>query len=349
LPDAVVRALELVAPGRAELREVPDPEPGPGEVLLAVRGAGVCHSDLHMLHAKRVVFGLPLRLGHEVAGTVAAVGPQVSGWDVGAGALVHLCWGCGRCRACAAGAENYCDAYPRSTVPGPGLGHPGGMAERVVVPARHLVELGDLDPVQAAPLTDAGLTSFHALALSRDGTGPGSTVAVVGVGGLGHVALQMLRATTDARVVAVDTDERRLQQARELGADEALSAGADTAGELLALTAGAGVDVVLDFVGATPTVELAGAVVRSGGRVVTVGLAGGRLQQAAAPPPIGLPWGVSVVKPYGGSRRDLVQVVSLAAAGRLSVHVEPAPLDDALSVLDRLERGEVVGRAVLVP
>lgn len=344
-----MRALQLLEPRRAELREVPDPEPGPGEVLLAVRGAGVCHSDLHMLHAKRVVFPLPLVLGHEVAGTVAALGPGVSGWEVGAGALVYLCWGCGHCRACVAGADNYCDAHPRTTVPGPGLGFPGGMAELVAVPARHLVALGDLDPVAAAPLTDAGLTSYHAVAVSRGRLGPGSTAVVVGVGGLGHVAVQVLRATTGAKVVAVDTDEARLRHAAELGADRTLLSDEQTAAELLRLTGGVGADVVLDFVGAPTTVALAADAVRSGGQVTLVGLAAGKLTSAAAPPPIGLPWGVSVVKPYGGTRSDLAAVLALARAGRISLTVEPAPLFDALAVLDRLERGQVTGRAVLVP
>ena len=344
-----MRALQLVGPQRAELRDVPYPEPAPGEVVLTVRAAGVCHSDLHMLHARRVVFPLPLVLGHEVAGTVAAVGEGVSGWEVGAGALVHLCWGCGRCRACVAGADNYCDAFPRTTVPGPGLGHPGGMAEMIAVPARHLVPLGDLDPVQAAPLTDAGLTPYHAVSVSRSRISPTSTVAVIGVGGLGHVAVQILRATTGATVVAVDTDEGRLRHAEDLGADRSLLSDEHTATALLGLTGGAGVDVVLDFVGAAATTALAGEVVRSGGQVTLVGLAAGRLEHAAAPPPIGLPWGVSVVKPYGGTRHDLAQVLALSRAGRIAVQVEPSPLSDALDVLDRLERGRVAGRAVLVP
>lgn len=344
-----MKALQLLEPGRAELREVADPEPGHGEVLLDVGGAGVCHSDLHMLHAKRALFALPLTLGHEVAGTVAALGPGVSGWEVGAGALVHLCWGCGSCRACVAGADNYCDSHPRATVPGPGLGHPGGMAERVAVPARHLVALGDLPPAQAAPLTDAGLTPYHAVAVSRDRISASSTVVVLGVGGLGHVAVQVLRATTGATVVAVDTDEPRLQHALDLGADVALPSDDATAADLLSRTGGVGVDVVLDFVGAAATVALAGQVVRSGGQITVVGLAAGKLLHAAAPPPIGLPWGVSVLKPYGGTRRDLTEVIALARAGRIRVAVETAPLADAVDVLDRLEHGRVAGRAVLVP
>jgi propanol-preferring alcohol dehydrogenase len=123
-----MRAFQLTHPGHAEVREVADPEAGPGEVLVKVAGAGVCHSDLHILHAPESLFPTPMTLGHEIAGTVAKVGDGVMGWDVGSPVLVYVAWGCGRCRQCAVGAGNYCEAFPRSTVPGPGLGRDGGMA-----------------------------------------------------------------------------------------------------------------------------------------------------------------------------------------------------------------------------
>jgi alcohol dehydrogenase, propanol-preferring len=109
----------------------------------------VCHSDLHILHFEEAIFPVPMTFGHEIAGTVAAVGPGGDPALEGQSVLVYLCWGCGQCRACAVGAENYCEAYPRGTVPGGGLGFNGGMAERVVVPARHLVPLDGLDPAAA--------------------------------------------------------------------------------------------------------------------------------------------------------------------------------------------------------
>src|SRR5690606_21153569 len=217
----------LTDPGSAAVREVDDPEPGPGEVLLKVSGAGVCHSDLHILHAEEALFPTPMTLGHEVAGTIRGIGDGVTGWDEGTPVLVHPVWGCGRCRQCVLGAENYCEAHPRSTVPGPGLGRDGGMADLVAVPARHLVPLGDLDLVEAAPLTDAGLTPYHAISLSRSRIAASSTVVVIGIGGLGHLAVQILRATSGATIVALDTDDGRLELATALGAHRTLMSDAE--------------------------------------------------------------------------------------------------------------------------
>ena len=345
-----MRAFQLVEPGQTEVREVERPAPGPGEVLLRVGGAGVCHSDIHLVHAPRAPFPLPITLGHELAGWVEELGPGVAGWEQGAAALAYLCWGCGRCRACVVGEENYCEAFPRGQVPGPGLGFDGAMAQFVVVPARHLVALGDLDPAEGAPLTDAALTSWHAIERSRARLTPSATGAVIGVGGLGHMAVQLLRATSAARIVAVDVDEGRLGRALEHGADHALAAGPQAAEEILGLSAGRGADVVLDFVGDDASLQLAGAVVATHGHIVVVGLARGTLAfTAASAGRRALPWGVSVSKPYGGTVRDLHEVVALARAGRIAPTVERFPLDDAEQVFQRLESGGIRGRAVLVP
>jgi len=272
---AAMRAMQLVAPGQTEVREIARPSPGPGEVLLRVAGAGVCHSDLHLVHAPKAPFPAPFTLGHELAGWVEEAGAGVERWAPGDAVLAYLCWGCGRCRACAEGAENYCEAFPRGQVPGPGLGFPGAMADFAIVPARHLVALGDLDPVDAAPLTDAALTSMHAISGARERLVPGATVAAIGVGGLGHMAVQLLRATTGARIVAVDTDPGRLELARSHGADHAVQAGEDAAREILDWSGGLGVDAALDFVGADSKLGLPGAVVASRGHIAIVGLARG--------------------------------------------------------------------------
>jgi propanol-preferring alcohol dehydrogenase len=344
-----MRAFQLTEPGKAEVREVDDPEPRPGEVLVQVKGAGVCHSDLHILHAPEALFPTPMTFGHEVAGTIAAVGDGVTGWDEGTPVLVYLAWGCGRCRQCAVGAENYCETYPRGTTPGPGLGADGGMAELVSVPNRHVVPLGDLDPVEAAPLTDAGLTPYHAIALSRDRIAATSTVVVIGVGGLGHMALQILRATSGATIVAVDTDEQRLRQAEELGADEALGSDEKTAAEVMKITGGVGADVVFDFVGVAPTLAAAADSIGSFGQITAVGLGGGELPFRSEAIPTHLPWGTTISRPYGGTRRDLQEVVTLAQKGLIKVHVERFGLGDAAHALDELEQGAITGRAVLVP
>lgn len=345
-----MRAFQLLEPGRAELRDVERPAPGPGEVLLRVAGAGVCHSDLHLLHAPRAPFPLPFTLGHEVAGHVEELGPGVDGWGAGDGALIYLCWGCGRCRACAAGRENGCQAFPRGQVPGPGLGFPGAMADLVVVPGRQLVPLGGLDPVTAAPLTDAALTSLHAVNAVRGRLEPGSVAVVIGVGGLGHMVVQLLRATSAARIVAVDIDEGRLRHALDHGADDAVVAGAQAATEILELSKARGADAVLDVVGADATLELAAGVVATDGHICIVGLGRGTLPVAAAAPGRrALPWGTTVSRPYGGTRGELHDVLALARAGQIRATVERFPLAEAASAFARLEAGEVVGRAVLVP
>lgn len=343
-----MKAFQLTAPGQVELREIDIPVPSAGQVLLRVTGAGVCHSDLHIIHAP-AGFPTPMTLGHEVSGTVALTGEGVVGWEEGAPALVYICWGCGRCAACLSGAENYCRAYPRSTVPGGGLGLDGGMADYVVVPARHLVPLGDLDPIAATPLTDAGLTPYHAISQARTRLRPSATAVVIGIGGLGHIGLQILKATTGVNIIAVDTDEARLGQATELGADHVLFSNSSATADILALTNQVGADVVFDFVGLDTTLTIAGNVVRSGGQIMVVGLGGGTLPITAIGMALPVPWGAIVQKPYGGTRRDLVEVVALAAAGRINVATTAFALTEAANVLNSLERGEILGRAVLLP
>ncbi|GLZ75998.1 oxidoreductase [Actinorhabdospora filicis] len=344
-----MRAFQLIEPGVAELRDVDVPSPGPGEVLVKVAGAGVCHSDLHILHAP-AWRPLPMTIGHEISGHVAELGQGVQGWDIGTPVLGYLCWGCGQCRTCAAGYENYCERYGRGITPGPGLGFQGCMAEYVVFPARFLVALGDLlDPIDAAPLTDAALTPWHAVNLAREHLGASSTAVVIGVGGLGHLGVQILAATTGARVIAVDLDPAKLEHARQLGAEEVITSDEEAAAAVLELTRGRGAEAVFDFVGAGPTLSLAAEVIAPFGRIVVVGLAAGRLDFAADGPPRGLPWGASVVKPYGGTRADLHDLLRLTQRGGLKVTVERHPLEDARKVLELLEAGRVPGRAVLVP
>ncbi|WP_327089645.1 NAD(P)-dependent alcohol dehydrogenase [Nonomuraea sp. NBC_01738] len=342
-----MKAFQLVGPGKTELRDIDVPEPGPGQVLLRVTGSGVCHSDLHLLHSEALPF--PMTLGHEPTGEVVAIGPDVVGFEVGEHVICYIAWGCGVCRQCATGAENACEHYPRANVPGPGLGYPGAMAEYLLAPARSLVPLGGLDPVDSAPLADAALTPYHAIDRSRALLTPTATVVVIGVGGLGHMAVQILRAITGSRIVAVDVDAARLEAARGYGADETVTSNASAPGEIMELTRGVGADVVLDFVGAQPTLDLAAAVVSSYGHLTVVGLAGGAIPFRAAAPPVGVPWGATYSKPYAGTRRDLHEVLALARQGEIKVQVERHPLTDAAAVLARLERGGIQGRAVLVP
>jgi propanol-preferring alcohol dehydrogenase len=345
-----MRALQLVSRGVLELRDVPIPEIGPDEVLVKVAGAGLCHSDLHVLHMPEwPVYGMTL--GHESAGHVAALGADVTGFAEGEAVLVYLVWACGVCRPCVEGRDNVCittggrDGMP----PCPGLGPDGGMAEYIAVKARYLEPLGSLDPVTAGPLADAGLTPMHAINGARHRLTPGSTVAVIGVGGLGHMGLQILAATTGARIVAIDASEQKLDIAREHGADEVLLSDADTAASMLRLTEGYGVDAVFDFVGVQPTVDLATSIIAPDGALRFVGLGGGSFPYTSDTQTTPLPWGVDVRRSYGGTRSDQRQVIALAAAGKISVETRRYSLDDGLRAFDDLEAGTVPGRAILVP
>jgi propanol-preferring alcohol dehydrogenase len=347
-----MRAVQLVAPGRLELREVPVPDPAPGEVLVRVSAAGMCGSDVHIVRTKDAVFPMPLTLGHETAGLVEKVGAGVIGFEPRQAVLVSGIWGCGRCRQCVAGRENACEYWAtRSPIPlGPGLGFNGGMADFMVAPARSLYALGDLSPVDAAPLADAGVTPCHAINLVRAHLLADATVAVIGVGGLGHMALQLLRATTSCRIIALDNDAGRLAASERHGSDVRVPSDANAATAVLALTGGVGVQVVFDFAGVSASLALGNAIVASYGALVVVGLGAGTFSFVADAPPVGTPkWGVSVVRPYGATNRDLYEVIGLAQRGKLKAEVERHSLEEAPSVLSSLAQGRVRGRAVLVP
>ena len=335
-----MRAFRLIAAGRAELVDLPRPEPGPGEVLLRVLAAGVCRTDVDLLRSGGDGLALPVTLGHEIVGEV------VSGRDRGAVAAVYELLGCGRCAACDRGQDNVC----RELVPGAvGITRDGGMADYVVVPARNLVMLGDVDPVHAAPLTDAGMTALHAVERARPLLEPGATAVVIGIGGLGHLAVQFLRATSKVRVLAVDVDRARLDLGAELGADDGVLTGPDAADGIVAANGGRKVDAVFDFVGAQQSLDLAAAVTGRGGAIVVTGGGGGRLSITAQMGAGGAPdREIAIVHTFGGTRDDLVRALALAEAGRVRTHVEVFELTAAGRVLADLEAGNVLGRAVLV-
>ncbi|MEU6861103.1 NAD(P)-dependent alcohol dehydrogenase [Glycomyces sp. NPDC046736] len=344
-----MKALQYREIGAApEVVEIPTPEPGPGEVLLKVTAAGVCHSDIAVMSwpADQFPYPLPLTLGHEGAGTVAALGNGVIGLDVGESVAVYGPWGCGRCIKCAAGAENYCLRARELGINPPGLGAPGAIAEYLIVDdARHLVPLGDLDPVETVPLTDAGLTPYHAIKQSLPKLTPGSSAVVIGTGGLGHVAVQLLRALTSVRVIALDVSQDKLDLARKVGAHETIISDEGAADKVKELTGGVGAQAVFDFVGAAPTVKTAGACASVEADVTIVGIGGGTL-------PVGfgvLPFEVSVKSPYWGTRDELIEVFDLARAGAIDVHVERFSLDEAPEAYERLHAGTINGRAVILP
>jgi propanol-preferring alcohol dehydrogenase len=316
--------------------EVPDPEPGPGEVLVRVGGAGVCHSDLHIAHGEMPdLLDGPKIMGHENAGWVEALGPGATGFEPGEAVIVYGGWGCGMCRVCMSGEEQLCD-----TLRWGGLGPPGGYAERYVVPSpRHLIRIGALDPAEAAPLTDAGLTPYRAVKKVAGRLVGGDTALVIGAGGLGQMAIQFLRLLTPARVVVADVAADKRQVALDLGADAVVD---PTGGEVGEAT---GAAAVIDVVGSDESLAFGAAALGFKGHLVVVGLAGGSV-------PFGFftwPPESILTTSHWGTRTELEEVVALARDGRLRIDVERAPLESINDVFARLEAGQVAGRAVLVP
>jgi len=343
-----MKAVRYIGAGRLpEIVDLPKPSPGPGEVLVRIAGAGVCHSDLHVLDHGLGPLG-PFTLGHENAGWIEALGAGAAGWKEGDAVAVYGPWGCGACRTCQTSAENYCEHHASIPSMGGGLGSDGGMAEYMVVPSpRLLVPLGALDPAKAAPLSDAALTPYHAIKAALPWLTPDASVVVIGIGGLGHMAVQILRALSSARIIAGDIDDAKLAHARALGVAHTVDTrdGERAAEEIRALVGERGVTVALDFVGAQPTLDLCSRIVGRASRIAIVGLGGGTLHYAQGSPP----FGCEVSMPYWGSRTELMEVIALAGQGLIHVETQEFPLEDALDVYQRLREGRIKGRAVLRP
>jgi alcohol dehydrogenase, propanol-preferring len=341
------RLVEWQQPPR--LTDVAVPEPGPGEVLVKVGGAGACHSDLHLMEwpEGQLPFPLPFTLGHENAGWVEHVGAGVTGVSVGEPVAVYGPWGCGRCTQCRRSNENYCERQAEIGAFGGGLGLDGGMAEYMLVPSpRLLLPLGDLDPRDAAPLGDAALTPYHAIKRALPALTPGTTAAVIGVGGLGHMAVQLLRTLSPARIVAIDVNADHLRLAMEIGADATFQPHETTAAEIRELTHGLGAHLVLDVVGSDDTLALAAAIAAVDGQLTVLGLAGGALSWSAMGT---LPWACALTSTYWGSAVELAEVLELARAGRIEVRTTRFALDDVANAYDQLRAGQVEGRAVICP
>jgi NAD+-dependent secondary alcohol dehydrogenase Adh1 len=326
------RPLELVDRARPEVAH-------PNDVVVRIGGAGVCATDLHALEGLMEPAGvtLPMVLGHENAGWVEEVGDGVTTVGRGDAVMVYPPWSCGLCVPCRRGNDMHCVHHEFT-----GLSVDGGFAEYVLVRERSLIKLpAGVEPAAVAPHADAGLTAYHAVRRVKELLVPGTTAAVIGVGGVGHIALQLVRELGSSRVVAVDTDERRRALAGELGADEVVTS-ADAVREA---TDGRGADIVFDFVGTDETHAASGAMLARGGTYSVIGYGG----TISIPSPALVVDEHSVVGNLVGSWIDLWELLQLHAAGRVVLKTETHPLDDVNDVLAKLRDGEVTGRAVLVP
>ncbi|MFT2815549.1 NAD(P)-dependent alcohol dehydrogenase [Leifsonia sp. A12D58] len=332
------------------LREWEKPTPGPGEVLLKVAGAGACHSDV-AVYKDFVAETAPPQLapsyvlGHENSGWAEELGEGVEGIEIGDAFLVYGPIGCGHCAACSRGEDTYCDNAATMPYLASGLGRDGGMAEYITVPARNLVPLGDADPIAAAPLSDAGLTPYHAIKNSLPNlAGGGKFALVVGLGGLGQIAVQILSALTGATIIATDSKPDAMKRAEANGA-VTVASGPDQAAQIRELTGGRGVDAAFDFVGVAPTIALASSVMATKSRLTVVGIAGGAYEWSF----FTTPYESTLTNTYWGTIADLYEVVAMYKAGQITPDVELFAMDDALEAYRKLEAGELTGRAVVVP
>jgi propanol-preferring alcohol dehydrogenase len=327
------------------LVDIPQPEPGPHQVLVKVGGNGLCHSDLEAVDVMtgsppNLQIELPMVLGHEVAGWVEALGPAVRGLDIGQPCVITLV-GCGQCDFCAQGWNNYCCHRGKQV----GMGLDGGLAEYVLVPVGAIVPLRTLVPWKAAPFTDAGLSSYHAVKRVAPLLTPGSTAVVIGVGGLGHLAVAELKAICAARVIAVDQRPEALELANGMGADVCLPGGDTNADQIRDITSGAGAQAVIDFVGVQPTIETARRVVRALGHIVVVGRGGGSIDFSRE----GLPLGACISTTHGGSKLELMELLALAEESKIECVIERHPLSRVDEIFDKMRSHKIVGRAVIVP
>jgi propanol-preferring alcohol dehydrogenase len=339
------RLIQAQEPPR--FQDVPRPSPGPGQLLIKVGGCGLCHTDLALMKRTTAEWfdrPPPLTLGHEIAGWVEQIGQGVVGFKSGEPVAVVPVWGsCGHCAPCRRGEENFC--YYISRLIGAGVGFDGGLAEYVLVEARFVVPMGDFDPVLAAPLTDAGLTTYTAIKPALPSLVPGSTAVVIGVGGLGLLAVQFLRTLSGARVIAVDNDKAHLELAKEHGADSALASDASTADQIRDITSDAGATFILDCVGAESTLKTGVAALARLGRLTLVGA-------ALKTVPFGLhevPWGAQLTTSLNGGTLNLREIIDLARLGRIETIVDRYPLSRVADAYRDLAGGKLRGRAVCIP
>lgn len=342
MPQGTMKAAvlrELRAPLKIE--ELPIPQPAAGEVLVKVTACGVCHSDLHAIDGDwQPLPTLPLIPGHEVVGTVAKLGAGVTALAVGNSVGVPWMYSaCGHCEYCLSGQETIC-LQAEAT----GYSKPGGYAQYMIAPAAYVGRLpAGVDPYEMAPILCAGVTTYRGL--KRSGARPGQWIAIVGIGGLGHIAVQYARAM-GLRVAAVDLSEDKLALAKKLGAEITVNAAtSDAVAEIRRLTGGAHAALVVAV--APQAFEQALSMLRPGGTVIYVGVPGGEANRIRTWIGQVVNGELSIRGSNVGTRQDLQESIDFAANGLVKAEIAKAKLSDINAVLERMRQGKIVGRVVL--
>jgi propanol-preferring alcohol dehydrogenase len=324
-----------------KIERLPIPAPGPGEILVKVAACGVCHSDLHAIDGDwSPPPVLPLIPGHEVAGHVAGLGAGVTGFRKGDAVGVPWMWSaCGTCRFCLAGLETICKSGEAT-----GYTKPGGYAEYMLARADFVAKLpkrADLNAI--APILCAGVTTYRGL--KRTGAKPGDWVAIIGIGGLGHIAVQYAVAM-GLQVAAVDIDPNKLALARKLGASFLVNAREEDPVAAIQKKS-EGVQAAVVTAVATQAFEQAIGMLAPAGTVAYIGLPGAKADQIRASISAIVNWELTVRGSNVGTRLDLQEAVGFALRGTVAAKIETAPLSAANAVLNRMRRGKIVGRVVL--
>ena len=340
---------------KLEIQQLETPKPKGSQILVKVQSSGVCHSDIHLWEGYYEGIGgqplkttdrgvnYPLTPGHEVAGIVDALGEQAEGFSKDDKVLVYPWIGEGLCPACRIGEENLCDK-PRSL----GVYMNGGYAEYVLIPSyKYLVKISDgMDTDASATLPCSALTAYGAV--KNANLKPDDNVVIVGAGGLGLMAIQLAKAVTGARIIAMDLDDKKLEFAKKEGADTTVnSKNEDPIKAIMELTDKMGADAVIDFVNASKTVESDMQFLRRRARVVLVGLFGGELKLSLVSMPTRA---YKLIGSYTGTISDLIELVSLAKRGVIKPVVSNRfKLDQATDALTMLKDGKILGRGVINP
>jgi len=336
---------EFKGPEFLRVEEVPDPVIREADdVIIRIGGAGLCRTDLHIIEGiwrSKVNVQLPYILGHENAGWVEEVGPGVRRFKKGDPVIVHPLITDGVCIACRKGNDMHCENGVF-----PGITRDGGFAEYLLVKERNLVRLPDgIEPKEIAPHADAGLTAYHAAKKAAKILEPGNYAVIIGFGGLGHIAYQVLRALSPARIIVVDRSELALSLARELGAEHLVKASDTAVEEVLGLTSGKGAEVVLDFVGEGGSIEQGIAMTRNAGFYFVIGYGG-----TVEVPAIDLIFSEkNIIGNLVGTYTDLVELMTLAAEGKVHLATTYYPLSQVNQAITDLHHGRIKGRAVLIP
>ena len=349
-----MKSAQIIEPNKPlEINETELPKPNGNQVIVKVKSTGVCHSDLHLWEGgydtgdgfmkvtdRGVKF--PVTPGHEVVGSVEEIGDSVQGVSIGDLVLVYPWIGCGECPTCEKGDTNLCES-PKSL----GVFQDGGYAEYVLVPdAKFLAKIDNLDPDAAASLACSGLTAFTAVKKAL--TNSPENILIVGAGGLGLMGVQIANALTKANIICADLDDEKLESAKKLGATHIINTKeSDAVKKIMSICNEKGVDSIIDFVNAPPTVKMDLSLIRKRGNIILVGLFGGSVELSLVSVPLKA---ITIQGAYTGNYNDMLELIKLAQRGVINPIVSKHyKLDDANTALDDLKNRKIIGRAVINP